>query len=334
MNLSQVTVVIPAHNRPERLRRLLYYYSETNINVIVSDSSKCVFPFLAEFPNIVYEHYANETFIIKINKILDRIITPYVFFCADDDFIVPEAISEIVDFMDENRDYCSAQGHYLTFKETKRGLQFSPRYIRFFDKDINGDNPVDRLMQYKNAYASNLYSIIRTDVFKRMYLACMENDLPIFQNLYLAEWYFIIYSLMHGKHKTLPYFYSAREEIEASAATTTIPFEVVKASDAYKKEYNGFLAILSKELSSIMHIPHEEATKYVLQMIEMPKRSFSIRVKAHIIKCLGRAKVLDVLFEKRYIQKGLKIVKNMHSYPCSFTTPEKERIISCIKKYQ
>ena len=39
MTLQNVTVIIPAHNRPERLRRLLDYYSRTDIKVLVPDSS-------------------------------------------------------------------------------------------------------------------------------------------------------------------------------------------------------------------------------------------------------------------------------------------------------
>ena len=39
MALQNVTVIIPAHNRPERLRRLLDYYSRTDIKILVPDSS-------------------------------------------------------------------------------------------------------------------------------------------------------------------------------------------------------------------------------------------------------------------------------------------------------
>ena len=39
MTLQNVTVIIPAHNRPKRLRRLLDYYSRTDIKILVPDSS-------------------------------------------------------------------------------------------------------------------------------------------------------------------------------------------------------------------------------------------------------------------------------------------------------
>ena len=34
MTLQNVTVIIPAHNRPKRLRRLLDYYSRTDIRFL------------------------------------------------------------------------------------------------------------------------------------------------------------------------------------------------------------------------------------------------------------------------------------------------------------
>ena len=37
MTLQNVTVIIPAHNRPERLRRLLDYYSRTDIKILVPE---------------------------------------------------------------------------------------------------------------------------------------------------------------------------------------------------------------------------------------------------------------------------------------------------------
>lgn len=39
---------------------------------------------------------------------------------------------------------------------------------------------------------------------------------------------------------------------------------------------------------------------------------------------------VNKLADQRYHQKGLKAVKGMPSYPCTFSTPEKEEIIKAI----
>ena len=52
MTLQNVTVIIPAHNRPERLRRLLDYYSRTDIKILVPDSSDHPFADAEKYPDI------------------------------------------------------------------------------------------------------------------------------------------------------------------------------------------------------------------------------------------------------------------------------------------
>lgn len=89
MTLQNVTVIIPAHNRPERLRRLLDYYSRTDIKILVPDSSDHPFADAEKYPDITYLHRPKLHFLLKLKEVLPMISTPYVLYCADDDFAVP-----------------------------------------------------------------------------------------------------------------------------------------------------------------------------------------------------------------------------------------------------
>ena len=157
MTLQNVTVIIPAHNRPERLRRLLDYYSRTDIKILVPDSSDHPFADAEKYPDITYLHRPKLHFLLKLKEVLPMISTPYVLYCADDDFAVPSGIAQMTAFLDEHPDYSTAQGHYLTFTPHKGKISFYPRYIRYFDKQVTGDTPRERLLQEKNMYASLLY---------------------------------------------------------------------------------------------------------------------------------------------------------------------------------
>lgn len=84
MTLQNVTVIIPAHNRPERLRRLLDYYSRTDIKVLVPDSSDHPFADAEKYPDITYLHRPKLHFLLKLKEVLPMISTPYVLYCADD----------------------------------------------------------------------------------------------------------------------------------------------------------------------------------------------------------------------------------------------------------
>lgn len=145
MTLQNVTVIIPAHNRPERLRRLLDYYSRTDIKILVPDSSDHPFADAEKYPDITYLHRPKLHFLLKLKEVLPMISTPYVLYCADDDFAVPSGIAQMTAFLDEHPDYSTAQGHYLTFTPHKGKISFYPRYIRYFDKQVTGDTPRERL---------------------------------------------------------------------------------------------------------------------------------------------------------------------------------------------
>ena len=337
MNLRNVTVIIPAHNRPERLRRLLRYYRNTGIRVIVPDSSVKRFDGISEFPDVVYRHLPSMSFLDKLREVIDLIETDYVLWCADDDFTVPEAIAEIVEFMDANPDYSVVQGHYLTFEPSKdwKTATFTPRYIRKFDSRIDHDSPRERLLDEKSLYASTLYAVTRREVFQKMYRACYREDgTPLFTNLYAAEEFFIHATLIAGKYATLPVFYSARERIPGSATSTTVPMAVVKTSPEYAGEYSNYLDILGRLLSEAEGSDFADAREFIRRISDMPKAESSVSLKRKVLGFIGRHRLLSPLSklaDRRYVAKGLKAVEGLQSYPCKFSTPEREAITSAIR---
>ena len=334
MTLQNVTVIIPAHNRPERLRRLLNYYRHTDIKILVPDSSDRIFPYAAEYPKVTYLHRPRLHFLLKIKEILPFINTPYVVYCADDDFIVPTGIAQMVAFLETHPDYNTAQGHYLTFTPRKGKVHFYPRYIRYFDKRITDETPRERLLQEKNMYASLLYSVIRTDVFQKMYASCFNTDGSLrFSNLFLAEEFFNHAALISGKYATLPYFYRARERISGSATDQTVQVSVIKTSPEYQKEYQGFLLAVGELLRDHETSKLEEAISFICNISNMPKDAPGISWKKRLMEFTKKYALLrwvNKLADQRYHQKGLKAVKGRPSYPCTFSTPEKEEIIKAI----
>ncbi len=332
--LENVTVIIPAHNRPNRLQRLIDYYSNTGIQILIPDSSDRKFTGRLEAPGITYIHRPRMHFFNKIHEVLPLIDTDYVLYCADDDFTVPAAIKQITDFLDANPDYSIAQGHYLTFTPQGDKISFSPRYIRNFDNRITGSDAMDRMMHEKGMYASMLYGVTRSDIFKRIYSYCFDETGNMrFSNLFLAEEFFNHAVLIHGKYATLPCFYSARERIKGSATETTIPVSVIKNSPKYADEYNGFIRALALMLAEHDGIATDEAEKRIRLVSSCPKASGSVTFKRKVNQILSSHKVfapLAQLSEWRYHQKGLKAVKHLPSYPCTFSTPEKEEIIRAI----
>lgn len=334
--LENVTVLIPAHNRPERLTRLIRYYSSTGIKILIPDSSDKPCEDIPDSPDVVYRHFPHTHMLVKVREVLDLITTDYVLYCADDDFAVPGAIDEIVRFLDANQDFCIAQGHYLTFTPGRDGrISFFPRYIRNFNNRIEGDSPLGRLNDEKGMYASMLYGVSRTGTFRKIYGYCFDERGELrFRNLFLAEEFFNHAMLIQGKYATIPCFFSARERIKGSATETTVPASVIKNSPEYADEYAGFVESLALMLSDATDLSVEESRREIRRVSNAPADSASILFKRRVNAFIGRHRIFRpavALSEWRYHQKGLKAVKGMPSYPCRELTPEIRAIIDAVR---
>lgn len=188
--------------------RLLHYYKPYNIHIIVSDSSHLHCPFaIDQFENVVYRHFPDTYFFVKIKEIIPLIQTPYIVYVAEDDFTTLEGISQCVQFLESHPDYTSAQGHYLTFEPNRNNVKFTPRYIRNLNSQITGETARERLLSKGSLYGSLLYAVVRTEAFKKTYEVCFDPANKIlFNNLFLAETLFNYSMLIQGKYATIPVF--------------------------------------------------------------------------------------------------------------------------------
>jgi hypothetical protein len=81
---------------------------------------------------------------------------------------------------------------------------------------------------------------------------------------------------------------------------------------------------------------YDESNRFMRKVCASPKDSADVSFKRKIVVFMMRHRWLrwasDIL-DWRYNQKGLKAVRGMTSYPCEFSTPEKEAIIKVIEQY-
>jgi len=113
--LNNLTLIIATKNRHAYLERILNYYAGKGINLWVADATVKRYPKKLPDGNFSYFHYPDVHYTTKLNDLSKKITTRYSLLCADDDFIIPESIEKIIDFLDNNPDYNSAQGHYISF---------------------------------------------------------------------------------------------------------------------------------------------------------------------------------------------------------------------------
>lgn len=109
---EKLTIVIPIHNRHLVLERAISYYSLWDCEIIICNSSP-VIKSLFNKNNFNHIHYADVNFSKKIYNVLKTVTTPFVYLCADDDFLALNGIIEGIDFLEKNNHYVSVQGRYL-----------------------------------------------------------------------------------------------------------------------------------------------------------------------------------------------------------------------------
>lgn len=246
MQNTKCTVVIPEYNRPLHLKRLLDFYLKYDLNIIVADSSEKVFLYLEDYKEkIVYRHFPEMLLAEKINSIGHLIITPFVFMCADDDFIVPETVNKIISFLEKNIDYSSGQGIYVKFDPLQKEIIPQFIYEKMLNENLDEINCIARLEHLMGNYFHFSYAVFRTAVFNKIYFTTIKTHKTVIINLRLLEFYTSCLSAIEGRHCIMPELYGVRESIFMSAGATTDNMFQIANSLKYQVEYRDFIKLIS-----------------------------------------------------------------------------------------
>lgn len=150
--MSNFTLIIPTHNRHHYLRRSMEYFKDLQAEVIYCDSSSEKYEGEL-YPNVNYLHLPGKNFAAKVLFTLSEIKTDVVALCADDDFIVIDSLYEGMSVLNENKDYQTVVGQYISFKD-----EFDGKYYPLYQK-IPGDL-VFTPEKNAEAFFSNYYQIL------------------------------------------------------------------------------------------------------------------------------------------------------------------------------
>ena len=105
---ERLTVVVISHNRNAYLRRTLQYYSSYPCTILVLDSSlKSDENITRDYPMVDYRHLPQFTYTGLQEKLaygVNQVTTPYMVLAADDDFLIHDAVTESLEFLEDNAD--------------------------------------------------------------------------------------------------------------------------------------------------------------------------------------------------------------------------------------
>lgn len=215
MNSGQVTCLVPTHERPQFLRRLLRFYElfspDFSLSIIDSSTSAAAAENLACVEDwrgsskIRYQHF-DLNLIEKCIRGLEQVRTPFAVLCADDDFLFPDAVSRCVEFLKEEPGFSSALG---------RTAEFSPRLPVWCCRILRGysiedEQPFVRCRRLVSSWFTNFYAVYRTETLLdnfRITAAHTNSSL----NYHIPEMLLSQLSALRGRIKVIPAIYSLME---------------------------------------------------------------------------------------------------------------------------
>ncbi len=247
MSMSQtgVTCIVPTHNRPNFLRRLLELYTEIQpgFQLLIIDSSDAISA--AENANtaaktqlnISYQH-RNDDFVGKCSFALQQIETPFVIFCADDDFLFPDAVHQSAAFLSHSINYASALGRTVLLNTTPRRLRSKLKVLKGYS--VEHDRPLDRCRKIAERFFSNFYAVHRTEqLLENFRITAASTD--SLASPHLPELMLLHLSVMRGKVKVLPVMHSIWQRHGSNASTTRWASRLSNAEGLYQR-FKGSLA--------------------------------------------------------------------------------------------
>ena len=213
---AELTIVIPTYNRPRYLRRALKFWSESGYGIIVADGSASRYPGDLP-PNVRYFHDTQASLAKRWFDAVNLVETPYVALCGEDDFLSLHGVRQCLDFLRNNDDYVSAQGHAIEFTvDGKDNITIAVFNEPRIGRNIDAETPSERMSQLFGEYIFQVFSVYRTSMWRHVLSATKER-----KNMNYIELGSAIIPAIFGKHRVLPVFYYARENVPQSATSTT-----------------------------------------------------------------------------------------------------------------
>jgi len=264
--MSFLTVVVPTFNRPLDLRRLLAFLLQSKpiLPIVVLDSSQGDaagqnVKFCGNNPGIVRQSYPSETkFYDKLcDGIRRHVKSPAICLCADDDFVIPQAIEQAARLIRDDTSVTVAHGYYAQFTLVGGSRVTN---IAYCGGEITASAPFHRVAEGLLRYEASLYAVQRTDLLVRML-----DEAAGAPNLLSAELLTSVLALAHGKSRRLSAFTHGRSIAPSHSYINLHPSETLSVDP--HAFING-IAFVRGRLSA--HVPdrtHSDLKLFDLAML-------------------------------------------------------------------
>lgn len=161
------SIIIPTHNRHNLMQKNIEYFSLfENSKIYICDSTDANYN--GKFPqNMTYVHMPQKSFVQKMSLILEKVKTPYVAVCADDDFLIKETVENMVDIL-SSKSFHLGIGKYLGFNVGTAKV-FKIYNDRELPINLSFENKYNQASYMSQHYYMSLWGVYRVEMLKKAY---------------------------------------------------------------------------------------------------------------------------------------------------------------------
>jgi len=212
-----VGIVIPTMNRPDFVVRQLAYYADVGYRhtVYVGDSSESIHVEqvaqavrrLQSRINIVHIRLPGLNDLQAVRELLYCVREPYAAFVGDDDFLAPASLDRCARFLDAHPECSTSHGVATLCGLGSSGAHGDVTWCgRYAQRPVEQASARERLTDYLGSYFVTLFSVHRTQAFRRD----MDAAAPVPDKAF-RELLSCCLSIVRGKAKELECLYLIRQ---------------------------------------------------------------------------------------------------------------------------
>jgi glycosyltransferase domain-containing protein len=254
--LYKLTLIIPTFNRQAFALRNMTYWSGRGTVIHVLDGSES--PISADDLKVlggnIHYHHLPVGVVDRLKIALSLVNTEYVAFLSDDEFFIPNALSECIRVMESEHDMVSCGGRCMMFWRAPCGIMGAPAYTTQQDYAVLMSDPVERMVYHMSPYTpSTFYSVVRADVWKKAMGILVQKEFPVYA---IGELQFELAICYQGMSRVLPHLMWLRSDENPQLTGTSISLEPANPiwnwwfNSNTLNQRNEFMDIMSNGLAS------------------------------------------------------------------------------------
>ena len=166
-NLVNITLVIPTFERHPYVKRQIDFWKNYKIKVEILDGSDTPLLNIKNKKNSLIRYWHIPKSIEKRLLFASSLIkTKYAALLSDDEFFLPSAIDNCIQFLEKNKDYGSCKGRAIWFDFWNGEIIGGSTYTRLNHFHVKSNKGYERMIEHLVPYEiGTLWSVQRSEIF-------------------------------------------------------------------------------------------------------------------------------------------------------------------------